>query len=307
VVRFVLILSAAALAASCSRGERSERPPLVPATTTMVTAWQVPLNPLEDKTLDKSPLSDQIRWGFQLFTETPKHAPLYTGGTMSCANCHLNAGQRERALPLVGVAGMFPEYNARASRLITLADRVVDCFMRSENATGKGIENLPTPTSKEVLALSAYISWLAKGQPVGRNPSWRGHNAIPAAKLVKVTALDPKRGEAIYNERCTSCHGEDGQGKAIGDKKAGALWGPDSWNDGAGAARVYTLAGIIRYTMPYLDPGSLGDEDAQHVAAFITSQPRPVYPFKDRDYATSKVPVDAVYYVKSESRRTPED
>ena len=244
----------------------------------MVTAWVVPKNPFDDKTLGNTPLAEQVRWGYRIFVDTPKEAARFTGGKVSCANCHLNAGQRDRALPVVGVAGAFPEYNNRAARLISLADRVVDCFMRSENATDKGIENLPTPTSKEVLALSAYISWLAKGQPVGRNPSWRGHNAIPAAKLVKVTALDPKRGEAIYNERCTSCHGEDGQGKAIGDKKAGALWGPNSWNDGAGAARVYTLAGIIRYTMPYLDPGSLGDEDAQHVAAFITSQPRPVYP-----------------------------
>ncbi len=269
----------------------------------MVTAWQVPLNPLEDKTLDASPLASEIRWGFQLFTDTPKHAPQFVGGTMSCSNCHLNAGQRERALPLVAVAGMFPEYNGRASRLITLADRIVDCFMRSENAPGRGTDHLPTPTSKEVLALNAYITWLSKGQPVGRNPSWRGQNTIPPAKLLKMSEVDPKRGEAIFNERCTSCHGEDGQGKAIGDKKAGPLWGPNSWNDGAGAARIYTLAGIIRYTMPYLDPGSLTDDEAQHVAAFITSQSRPVYPFKDRDYLSGKVPIDAVYYVKGESRR----
>jgi thiosulfate dehydrogenase len=100
----------------------------------------------------------------------------------------------------------------------------------------------------------------------------------------------------VFTERCQSCHGADGQGVQIGDKKAGPLWGPDSWNDGAGASRVYTLAGILRYSMPYLDPGNLSDEDAQHVAAFITSQPRPRYPFKDRDYAGGKVPVDAVYY-----------
>jgi thiosulfate dehydrogenase len=299
------IAAAALLAAGCSRAPRAGAPALVAATTTMVTAWQVPLNPLEDKTLDDSPLAAQIRDGFRIFTDTPKHAPQFTGGAMSCANCHLNAGQRERALPVLGVAGMFPEYNGRAARLITLADRIVDCFMRSENATGKGTDDPPTPTSKEVLALNAYITWLAKGQPVGRNPPWRGQNAIPKEKLLKISALDPKRGEAIFAERCTSCHGEDGQGKAIGDKKAGPLWGPNSWNDGAGAARVYTLAGIIRYAMPYLDPGSLSDEDAQHVAAYITSQPRPVYPFKDRDYLTSKVPVDAVYYVKNESRRAP--
>ena len=48
--------------------------------------------------------------------------------------------------------------------------------------------------------------------------------------------------------------------------------------------------------MPYLNPGSLTDEEAQQVARFITSKPRPRYPFKSRDYAGSKVPPDAVYY-----------
>ena len=48
--------------------------------------------------------------------------------------------------------------------------------------------------------------------------------------------------------------------------------------------------------MPYLDPGSLTDEEAQQIAAFITSKPRPVYPFKDKDYLSSAVPADAVYY-----------
>ena len=110
--------------------------------------------------------------------------------------------------------------------------------------------------------------------------------------------LDQKKGESLFLERCTSCHGVDGQGVAIGDKKPGPLWGAASWNDGAGAARVYTLAGIIRYSMPYLDPGSLTDEEAQQLAAFITSKPRPVYPFKDRDYRTEKLPADSVYYAK---------
>jgi thiosulfate dehydrogenase len=303
-VRSVGTLILAIAVAGCTRGRPGDRSALIPATTTMVTAWQVPLNPLEDKSLDKSPLAEQIRWGYQLFTATPKHAPQFVGGGMACANCHLNAGQRERALPLVGVAGMFPEYNARAARLITLADRVVDCFLRSENATGRSVDDLPTPTSKEVLALSAYISWLAKGQTVGQNPDWRGKNTIAPAQLLPIDRLDRARGEAIFKEQCTSCHGEDGQGKPIGgpvphsEKKGGPLWGDGSWNDGAGASRVYTLAGIIRYTMPYLNPGSLSDEDAQHVAAFINGQPRPAFPFKEHDYPKSKVPVDAVYYPK---------
>ena len=91
-------------------------------------------------------------------------------------------------------------------------------------------------------------------------------------------------------------HGPDGQGVQIGDKKAGPLWGDGSWNDGAGASRVYTLAGHHPLLDAVLSPGSLSDEEAQQVARFITSKPRPRYPFKSRDYVGSKIPPDAVYY-----------
>src|SRR5215813_4847273 len=270
--------------------------PLVSAQTTMVTAWFFPRNPLADPGLDDTKLSKDIKWGFQLFTNTPHEAPQFAPGKMSCNNCHLNGGQRERSLPIVGVAGMFPEYNKRSGRLYSLGDRIVDCFLRSENATGATADELPTTTSPEVLALSAYITWLARGSEVGKNPAWRGQNTIPASNLLPIEKLDARKGEMLFKEHCTNCHGDDGQGVAIGDKKAGPHNGPDSWNDGAGAARVYTLAGIIRYSMPYLDPGRLNDEEAQHVAAFIDSQPRPSYPFKSQDYRTEKLPVDSVYY-----------
>ncbi len=274
--------------------------PLIAASATMVTAWEVPKTPLADASLGPSPLSDEIKRGFRIFTDTPREAPQLAPGGMSCSNCHMNAGQREKSLPLVGVAGLFPEYNRRAGRLFSLGDRIAECFLRSENTTGGRLspEELPTPTSPEVLAVSAYLTWLARGSEVGKNPSWRGQNTIAAAALIPVDKLDPRKGEAIYGDRCVTCHGADGQGVEIGDKKAGPLWGPGSWNDGAGAARIYTLAGMIRYSMPYLDPGNMTDEEAQQLAAFINSKPRPVFPYKDRDYRTEKLPADAVYYAQ---------
>jgi thiosulfate dehydrogenase len=308
--RSTSVLTAVLLAtASCSRAPEA-RPtpqpasritmtgPLVASSVTMVAAWEFPKNPLVDTSLDTSPLPEEVRRGFKLFTNTPVEAPRLAPGKMSCSNCHMNGGQREKSLPLVGVAGMFPEYNRRAGRLFSLGDRITDCFLRSENATGSTLhpDELPTPTSSEVLAISAYLTWLSRGTEMGKNPSWRGQNAIPAKSLIPVEKLDARKGEAIYADRCVTCHGADGQGVEIGDKKAGPLWGPDSWNDGAGAARVYTLAGMIRYSMPYLDPGNMTDEDAQQLAAFIDSKPRPVYPFKERDYRTEKLPPDSVYY-----------
>ncbi|MEK9138428.1 MAG: c-type cytochrome [Bacteroidota bacterium] len=279
---------------------------LIPASATMVTAWDVPRNPMSDSLLNGHPLVEQIRWGFRLFTNTPHEAPTVSANKLSCNNCHLNAGQKEKAMPLVGIATVYPEYNKRAGRLFSLEDRIVGCFMRSQNATGLlhmgqaegGVPeaSLPSTESREVLALAAYLSWLSEGFPIGKELPWRGHNVIAANKLIPLDKLDPRRGEVLFIEKCSSCHGEDGQGMEIGDKKAGPLWGPDSWNDGAGAARVYTLAGMIRYSMPYLDPSSLTDEEAQHIAAFINSKSRPQFPFKEGDYRTERIPIDAVYY-----------
>jgi thiosulfate dehydrogenase len=176
--------------------------------------------------------------------------------------------------------------------------------MRSSNAAGKlspgagGSKSaeLISAHENEVLALSSYITWLSEGFPVGKKVAHRGENVIPADRLIPLAKLDAKRGGELYMEKCVTCHGKGGEGVEIGDKKAGPLWGSKSWNDGAGAARVYTLAGIIRYMMPYLDPGSLTDEEAQHIAAFINSKPRPKYPYKDKDYVNEKIPPDAVYY-----------
>jgi thiosulfate dehydrogenase len=277
-------------------GEPAANTILIPASATMVTAWDIPKNPLTDSSLTGNPLSQQIRWGFQLFTQTSQEAPQFSKNKLLCNNCHLNAGQKEKAMPLVGVAAVFPEYNKREGRLFSLEDRIIGCFTRSQNGTEGMHESLPSTNSKEVLALSAYITWLSNGIPVGKNPAWRGHNVIASNKLIPVDKLDPKTGETLFKEKCSSCHGEDGQGVEIGDKKAGPLWGPDSWNDGAGAARVYTLAGMIRYTMPYLDPGSLTDAEAQQIAAFINSQQRPEFPFKQLDYRVESLPPDAVYY-----------
>ncbi len=182
-----LILTLFVASSACSRaGDKKPAPPaprykmsgpLVSSQTTMVTAWELPKNPLTDSTLDDSKLSKEIQWGFRIFTNTPGEAPQFAPGKVSCSNCHLNAGQRERSLPLVGVAGMFPEYNKRSGRLYSLGDRIVDCFVRSENAAERirpGENLLPATTSKEVLAVSAYITWLARGSEVGKNPAMAG-------------------------------------------------------------------------------------------------------------------------------------
>ena len=281
---------------------------LIPDTATMVRAWQVPHDPTSEKQDLDPQQSNMILRGFSLFMNTPQANSRFTGGAMSCNNCHPNGGQRERALPLVGVDLAFPEYNKRSGRAFTLEERIIGCLLRSVNATGSKERDIVTrhenelagatltPETEEVHSLASYIRWLSAGRHITKEIPWRGHNTLPASTLIPIGKLDIKLGKQLYIENCSSCHGTDGQGVSIGDKRPGPLWGPNSWNDGAGAARTYTLAGMIRHWMPYLFPGKLSDAEAQHIAAYITSKPRPQFPFKDKDYLKEKIPVDAVYY-----------
>ncbi len=277
---------------------------LIPATATMQRAWEIPRNPLTDSVSPDKNETELVRYGYNAFTHTNAGSQSLMGNSLSCSNCHLNAGQREKALPIVGVTQVYPQYNARSARTMDVEDRIIECYKRSIDASRLAGTKSAGETSeeelrktKEVTGIAAYLSWLSKGVKADKELPWRGKNVIEESKRIPIGRLDTALGHTLYLDRCSNCHGEDGQGVYIGDKKAGPLWGKESWNDGAGAARIYTLAGIIRYMMPYLDPGSLTDEEAQNIAAYINFKERPEYPLKGEDYPGGKPPSDAVYYM----------
>src|SRR5258706_4808634 len=123
----VTLLAAAACARQPEKPAASPRVPmtgpLIAATVSMKAAWEFPRNPLDDKTLDTSRLSEEIRRGFRLFTNTPAEAPRLAPGGMACTNCHMNAGQRERSMPLVDVAGGVSPDNRPSMRRFRVRDR----------------------------------------------------------------------------------------------------------------------------------------------------------------------------------------
>ena len=272
---FTIVLSACSIsrgrqAGSAVPGTPTTAVSVLPASANISTAEQVVRDPSTGPLPANQQLADAITLGYNIVVNTPQYAPQYVGSSMSCGNCHLNAGQRDKGFPLAGIAGMFPEYSSRDQRLISLEDRIRSCFARSENGTA------PPYDSKELLAVAAYITWISAGQPAGQNPSWRHQNVIPAAQQLPANQLDRNAGQQLYAQNCASCHGSDGQGVQLSPTlKPGPLWGDKSYNDGAGLAKVETLAGFIRYTMPYSNPGTLSDAQAQQIAAFIDSQPRP--------------------------------
>lgn len=88
-----------------------------------------------------------VRQGRAIFDEAPRYAPSYTGAKITCGDCHINSGTEPYAAPMVDAVGLFPMYSQRAGRVISIEDRIQECFTRSENG-----RPLP-PHSREMQAL----------------------------------------------------------------------------------------------------------------------------------------------------------
>ncbi|GEJ56760.1 c-type cytochrome [Anaeromyxobacter diazotrophicus] len=222
-----------------------------------------------DAALPPDELGEAVKLGKKLFDETGTH-PLtraFVGNALSCASCHPDSGAHPTASTLLGAATAYPAWGPREQAVLTLEDRVLNCFMRSLNGTR------PPVGSKPSIALTAYITWLSTGMPVRLNaeaPLGPHSFAKPAFVPSKVSV---ERGRKLYGERCAPCHGEDGQGDP-------PVWGPRSYNAGAGLAAVPKLAGWLRATMPP-DAPLASDADAVDVAAYVNSQPRPDFVLRD--------------------------
>lgn len=204
---------------------------------------------------------EMIRYGHDLIAHTRAHMAAYLGVTMDCAACHVAAGTKPRGGSLVGVYGQFPQWNPRAHRVIALQDRLAECFLYSMNGRP------PAYNSREMIALVAYIAYLSRGTAVGATPN----PAIKLAKFDPPEAPSAARGAQLYAQRCEMCHGASGAGNAVFPP----LWGPRSFNNGAGMHRLWMMASFVRWNMPQNAPGSLTPQQAYDVSAYVLSHARP--------------------------------
>lgn len=244
-----------------------------------------------------------VRFGRDLTAATYAHigpevadtSKRYAGNNLSCQNCHLDAGTKKFGLPFVGVFGDFPQYRPREGGVGTIEDRVNGCMTRSMN--GK-----PLPLdSAEMTAFVAYIKFVSTGRPIGAKTDGRGSGSIP--ELTRPANVE--HGKAVYAENCAACHQENGQGVrrgVVGDAKGyefPPLWGPDSFNNGAGMARLIAAANFIHSNMPLgasLEEPVLSPEDAWDVAAYVQSHARPEKAGLENDFPVrSQKPPDASY------------
>lgn len=247
----------------------------------------VPLDPPAESAIPGGPLGTSIRRGEALLAATTDSLPRYTPSGLRCLSCHLDNGRRANASPLVGVSARYPTYSARSGRAYTIEDRINDCFRRSLNGRA-----LPAG-GNDMRDIVVYLAWLSRGVPIGA--------AVEGQGLPKLAPLagDTTRGRALFGEQCARCHGAGGAGTTV----APPLWGPRSFNIGAGMARLRTAAAFIHANMPYDRPGTLTDQQAFDVAAFVISRPRPDFPGKENDWPNGGAPPDVAYHTRGAAVR----
>lgn len=278
------------------------RPPAAPAGSAPTPAWTVP----DPDALPDDAFGHAVRRGRDLIAKTssligpdaPDPAMRFAGNDLDCQSCHLQAGTQRFGLPLAGVWGVFPQYIGREDEVRTLEERVNGCMERSMNGRALPVEG------PEMKAILTYIRYTSGAERVGESLHGRGSPPLPLMDR----AADPERGRQIYAENCAACHGADGMGQRLDAAEAAEagrryrfppLWGPDSYNDGAGMARTITATRFVHANMPLgttFEAPAIGAEDAFDVMAFVNSRPRPRKAGLEADYPDrSRKPVDAAH------------
>ncbi len=252
--------------------------------------WQKP----GPETLERDPKRDLIVYGRDLIVHTSDYFGPFglvrhnSINALNCQNCHLDAGSKPFGNNFSAVAATYPKVRPRSGQSEDIPFRVNDCFMRSLN--GQPIDT----NSREMRAMVAYIRWLGSNVPKDESPKGSGIWKLPFLDR----AADPEKGKVVFETKCASCHGRDGQGLPMpeGARSYPPLWGAQSYNEAAGLFRLSRLAGYVKTNMPfgasYQSP-QISDEEAWDVAAFINSQPRPQHRFLDKDWPDiAKKPFD---------------
>jgi thiosulfate dehydrogenase len=248
----------------------------------------------------RTPLIATEEYGKRLLAQTSEYLGpdvadpnmRYTDSRLSCGSCHLGTGAEPGTLSLPATTQHYPRFSARANATTTIEDRVNECMTRSLNGR-------PLPkNSPEMIAMASYIRSLSDKDAAMGESARKAKEPPPLRVPNRAANLDA--GKKVFEQRCTPCHGADGLGlQAASNPIHGyvfpPLWGPDSFNTGAGMHRVLTAARFIKARMPLGRP-DLDDDQAYDVAAFINSQPRPEMANLDADYPDRKTkPVDTGY------------
>ncbi|WP_312469514.1 c-type cytochrome [Neobacillus sp.] len=289
------LLATALLLSGCGSDKpaATDKPKENQATSGEQTAMKTYEPPSMEK-VPEGPLGESIKLGFKLMNETNTALPNNVGDNLACSSCH-GTGGTDSTSPLTGVTAVYPAYNPRAGKVMTIEDRINGCFKRSMN--GKPLQ----ANSDEMRAMVSYLNYISTDVPIGiKERPWVIKNS-----LQNVPTPDLANGEKLYQQTCSTCHGADGSG--TGPTSGPALWGSKSFNIGAGMGRISTAAGYIKRNMPLgemggIKQGSLTDQQAADLAGFILSKDRPDFADKVNDWPQGNAPADVPYELKSSKK-----
>lgn len=228
--------------------------------------------PLESDIPD-GPQGEAILRGKAIFLDPARYAGAHVGSGLTCNNCHLDGGRLAGAAPMWAAWGMYPAWRKKNDRINTMEDRIMGCFVYSMNAQASPSGKPPPAGSDIYRDLETYFAWLATGAPIGQELPGRGYPELPEPDLTP----DYLRGKTVFEAQCAVCHGVEGQGQARpgGGYTYPPLWGPHSFNWGAGMSKIANAAGFIKANMPFGSGNSLTNQQAWDVATFVVSHERP--------------------------------
>lgn len=160
-----------------------------------ITGYQE-LNPELQAMQDDPFMNPGMLWvsdGETLWSSAPE------GGAQSCQSCHGDA-----ASSMKGVAARYPAFDEASGKITDLTGRIMSCQSRHQD-----VDPLPRE-SRELLALTAFVSRQSDGLPITPDPDRR---------------LSPwrKQGAELYQTRlgqlnlsCAQCHDEHAGGRLLG-------------------------------------------------------------------------------------------
>jgi thiosulfate dehydrogenase len=259
------------------------------------STWVGPSIYIDNTTLGEE--RELVIYGQDLIAHTskylgPKGSVAQITNGMNCQNCHLQAGAKAWGNNFASVFSTYPKFRDRSGQIETIYKRVADCMERSLN--GLSVDS----NSREFKAIYAYIKWLGQDVQKGKKPHGSGIEKL--AFLDR--AADPQKGQIVYTAKCQTCHGVNGEGQLTADALEYSyppLWGPHSYNDGAGLYRISNFAGFVKNNMPNLltshkNP-TLTEAECWDVAAYVNSQSRP-HKDQSKDWPKfEKKPIDFAF------------
>ena len=281
-VRGALVALAAVVVSACADSAPAPADQNAPAMQFTEANWK----PKREVDIPNDSMGASVRRGLYLMRFTPESLPQFATSGLRCTSCHQDDGLKLTAAPLTGSHARFPKYMGRTGAVITLTDRVNYCFTRSLAG------NVLPPDSREMTDLLAYMAFISQDVPVSYKMA--GHDGL--IPMPEQLDGDATRGEQLYVEKtCSTCHGADGNGLGV----LPPLWGPRAYSIGASMSRIERAASFIYHNMPQTAPGSLTQQEAFDLAAYINGKPRPDSPAKELDFPVGGNPADVPYDLRS--------